>query len=148
KAIAALRKLKTKVGEAQKEHKKNSELSKYLKSMADEVDKEIKLIEEEMKADPDEAEASGPNKALASALRRAKTGSMFFAVVSKSSSDGKLIMSRAKVKPTEVSAAKTALGGGGSVLRGICSGEKGIHVFFFRKAPPGTLERLIKTIAK
>ena len=72
---------------------------------------------------------------------------MYAAVVAKGSTDGKLLMSKAKVKPSEISDAKKAVGGG-TVLRAATLFENGVYVFELNKEPPATLAQLIKKLAK
>jgi hypothetical protein len=144
KAIIALKKLSTKIDDAKKEYKKNTELCKHLTSMSSEIEDEQETLEKKLKGeDVDE----GPDKELNKALKRAKTDQIFFAVIAKSSSEGKLLMGHGKVSATALAEAKKSLGGG-QESRGICVGENGTHVFYFRQDPPSTMAQLLKTIAK
>ncbi|HKD35496.1 MAG TPA: hypothetical protein VKB78_01810 [Pirellulales bacterium] len=144
KALAALKKLSTKIEAAKKEYKANKELCKYLGSMSGEAEDEQETLEKKLKGEDDD---EGPDKLLNKALRKAKTGEMFFAVIAKSATDGKLLMGRDKVPATELAEAKKSLGGG-QEYRGLCAGEDGTHVFYFRKDPPGTMAQLLKNLAK
>ena len=92
-------------------------------------------------------EKDAVDKELYAALKRAKTAPMYAAVVAKGSTDGKLLMSKAKVKPSEIGDAKKAVGGG-PVLRAATVFENGVYVFELNKEPPATLAQLIKKLAK
>ena len=84
---------------------------------------------------------------LAAGLKAAKSKRMHFVVVMKGSADGALILSKTKVPPADIAAAKKK-SGGSSVIRGLCFGKDGEHVFETAKEPPATLARLLKTLAK
>jgi hypothetical protein len=62
-----------------------------------------------------------PDADLAAALKQAKSKKMFFAFVPKGS-DGKLIVSKAKVPPKLIAEAKKEIGGGTAVT-GMCFGD-------------------------
>jgi hypothetical protein len=144
KAIVALKKLATKVEAAKKDYKKNADFCKYLRSMASEAQDEQETLEKKLKGEEVE---EGPDKELNKALKRAKTDQMFFAVIAKSATAGKLLMGRAKIPGSAIADAKQEIGGG-HLLRGLCIGEDGTHVFYFRDDPPTTMPQLLKSLAK
>jgi hypothetical protein len=144
KAIVALKKLATKIEAAKKDYKKNADLCKYLRSMATEAQDAQETLEKKLKGEEVE---EGPDKELNQALRRAKTDQMFFAVIAKSAAAGKLLMNRGKIQGSAIADAKRELGGG-QALRGLCIGEDGTHVFYFRDNPPATMPQLLKALAK
>jgi hypothetical protein len=84
---------------------------------------------------------------LASALKQAKSKKMFFAFVGKGT-DGKLIVSRTKIAPKEIAAAKKETGGSMAVT-GRCFGDGSSSlVFLVAKPPPATLAAAIKKAAQ
>ena len=72
---------------------------------------------------------------------------MFAAVVAMGSTDGKLLMSKMKIKPGDLSEAKKAAGGG-TVYLAASHVENGVYIFELAKEPPATLAQLIKKLAK
>jgi len=85
------------------------------------------------------------DKELTALLKKAKKKKMFFGLVVKGS-EGKLILSKKKVKPAELKAAKKEMGG--KIAEGECVGESGVMVFTcLGKAPPGA-EKVVKKLAK
>jgi len=82
---------------------------------------------------------------LAQALKQAKGKKMFFAFVPKGS-DGKLIVSKAKIPPKRIADAKKEIGGGTAVT-GKCFGPISSMVFQVAKEPPATLGTAIKKVA-
>jgi hypothetical protein len=144
KALAALKKLAAKIDATKKKFNKNTELLKHLSAMAFEAQDEQESLEKQLRGEDAE---EGADKELNQVLKKARTGEMYFAVVVKSATEGKLLLAHAKVPATAVAEAKKSLGGG-QELRGLCVGEEGTHVFYFRKAPPGILAQLLKSIAK
>ncbi len=144
KALAALKKLVAKIDATKKKFPKNTELLKHLSAMEFEAHDEQEALEKQLRGEDAE---EGADKELNQALKKARTGEMYFAVVVKSATEGKLLMAHAKLPATTVAEAKKSLGGG-QELRGLCVGEAGTHVFYLRKAPPATLVQLLKSIAK
>jgi hypothetical protein len=69
---------------------------------------------------------------------------MFFAFVPKGS-DGKLIVSKVKINPKQIAAAKKEIGGGNAVT-GKCFGDGKTMVFQVAKAAPATLGPSLKKI--
>ena len=84
---------------------------------------------------------------LVNGLKQAKSTRLYFAVVLKGGADGALIVSKQKIPPTDISAAKKK-SGGSAVLKGACFYEDGKYVFEMAKDPPATLSNALKTIAK
>jgi peptidoglycan hydrolase-like protein with peptidoglycan-binding domain len=83
---------------------------------------------------------------LAAALKQAKSKKMFFAFVGKGT-DGKLILSRTKIPPKEIAAAKKETGGGMAVT-GKCFGDGSSSLVFLTAKPaPATLAAAIKKVA-
>lgn len=129
---------------AQKALKDQKELLKYVTQVAAKAKETLKRLE----AEAEEAGEEGAvDKPLHAAIKRAKTARMYFALVARGSTEGKLLITKAKVKPTEVADCKKDLGGG-RVFRGVCFGENGRLVFELKKEPPATLEKLLKKTAK
>lgn len=144
---AALETVLAKNAAAQKLLKDQKGLVKFASSMAAAIKEEQKRLEKALAAAAEGDEASAPDKALFTGLKRAKSARMFFAAVVKGATDGHLIVGKMKVKPAEIADAKKVLGGG-KVFRGICLVEDGTHVFELRKEPPPTLAKLLKLCAK
>ncbi len=84
---------------------------------------------------------------LVSGLKTARTKRMYFAVVLKGGTDGALMVSKQKIPPTDIAAAKKKTGGS-AALKGACFVEDGTHIFEIAKVPPATLSAAIKKIAK
>jgi hypothetical protein len=84
---------------------------------------------------------------LVNGLKQAKSARLYFAVVLKGGADGALIVSKQKIPPTEIAAAKKK-SGGSAVLKGACFYEDGKYVFEMAKDPSATLPNALKTIAK
>ncbi len=84
---------------------------------------------------------------LVTGLKAARSKRMYFAVVLKGGTDGALLVSKQKIPPTEIAAAKKK-SGGSAVLKGACFVEDGRYVFEVGKVPPATLSAAIKKIAK
>lgn len=142
--VDALEAVTAKAEAAEKLLKGNKDLAKFAATVAAKASEELKKVEAAAEAgDEDQAK----DKVLYTGLKRAKTARMFFAVAAKGTSDGRLILSKVKVKPTDIAAAKSELGGA-RVFRGMCFGEDGKHIFELRKEPPATLDKLLKKIAK
>ncbi len=144
--VDALGAIVTKTAAAQKALKDQKELLKYVGQVAVQAKDEIKRVEAAAEEEEGE-EGDAVDKVLYTALKRAKTARMFFAMVARGATDGKLILTKAKVKPTDIGDAKKEVGGG-RVFRGVCYGEDGRLVFELKKEPPATLEKLIKKTAK
>ncbi len=87
-----------------------------------------------------------PDPALTTALKQAKSKKMFFAFIPKGT-DGKLIVSKAKVPAKEVAEAKKEIGGGTPVT-GKCFGEGGSMIFQVAKAAPSTMGPTLKKLIK
>jgi hypothetical protein len=85
---------------------------------------------------------------LAAALKLAKGKKMFFALVPKGGSDGKLIVSKTKIPPKQIADAKKEIGGGAPVTGKCMGGEGGTMVFEVAKAPPTTMAATLKKIAQ
>src|SRR5438067_3748436 len=83
---------------------------------------------------------------LVTALKMAKGKKMFFAFVPKGS-DGKLIVSKAKIPPKQIAEAKKEIGGGNAVT-GKCFGPINNMVFQVAKVAPPTMEAALKKVAK
>ncbi len=84
---------------------------------------------------------------LVDGLKAAKSKRAYFALVLKGSNDGALIVSKTKVPPAEIAAAKKE-SGGSAVLTGFCRYEDGIYVFETAKNAPATAAQAVRTIAK
>jgi peptidoglycan hydrolase-like protein with peptidoglycan-binding domain len=84
---------------------------------------------------------------LAAALKQAKSKKMFFAFVGKGT-DGKLIVSRTKIAPKDLAAAKKETGGSMAVT-GKCFGDGSSSlVFLVAKQPAATLAAALTKVAK
>lgn len=128
--------------------KAHKELAKIADTVVIQGKAELRRLREAIKSGEDEEEeAEGEDKELYLGLKRAKTQPMFFALVVKSATEGKLIVSKMKVKPSDISDAKKDLGAG-KVLRGTCRFANGRHQFVTKQDPPATLAKLIKLLAK
>jgi hypothetical protein len=79
-------------------------------------------------------------------IKRAKTARMQAAILVKGK-DTRLLLSKTKVKPTQIAVVKKEIGGG-RLLRAVCFGENGRLVFEFLKDPPAPLERILKKVIK
>jgi hypothetical protein len=88
-----------------------------------------------------------PDAELATALKQAKSKTMFFAFVPKGA-DGKLIVSKTKVPPKLIAEAKKAIGGGNAVTGKCFGGDGGAMVFQVAKAAPPALAAAVKKVAK
>jgi hypothetical protein len=84
---------------------------------------------------------------LAEGLKAAKTRRMYFALVLKGGADGALIVTKTKVPPADIAAAKKK-SGGSAVLTGFCFVEDGKHIFEVGKVPPPAAEKVSKLLAK
>jgi hypothetical protein len=83
--------------------------------------------------------------ALAALVKFAKTKRSPFALVLKGGSDGLLLISKLKITPPEIAAAKKKLGGS-AVIKGFCFGEKEKFVFEVAKLPAPTVGKVVKTV--
>lgn len=138
KALAAGKLLKT-----------NKELAAIADTFVIQAKAELRRVNEAIKSaeEDEEAESEGEDKELKIGLRRARTQEMFFALVFKGATEGKLLISKMKVKPAIVTEAKKDMGGG-RVLRGKVSYANGDHHFVTKQDPPATMAKLIKKLAK
>ncbi len=93
------------------------------------------------------AKAAELDKGLADGLKAAKSKRAYFAFVLKGSSDGALLVSKTKVPPGDIAAAKKECGGS-AVLKGFCQYEDGKYIFETAKAAPATAAQAVKVIAK
>src|ERR1700757_4088678 len=84
---------------------------------------------------------------LVEGLKAAKSKRCYFALVVKGGADGALVVSKTKIPPAAIAAAKKK-SGGSAVGQGMVRYEDGIYVFETAKDPPATMDRLVKTIAK
>jgi hypothetical protein len=84
---------------------------------------------------------------LIAALKMAKSKKMFFAFVPKGGSDGKLLLSKAKVPAKQIAEAKKEIGGGTPVT-GKCSGPFNALVFLVAKPAPPTTGPALKKVVK
>jgi hypothetical protein len=82
---------------------------------------------------------------LAAALKQAKGKKMFFAFIPKGS-DGKLMISKTKIKAKDLASARKESGGGAPVT-GKCFGDGHVMAFEVTKAAPGTLAAALKKAA-
>jgi hypothetical protein len=87
------------------------------------------------------------DKDLAEGLKQAKARKMFFAFVPKGGSDGKLLLSKAKVPAKQIAEAKKEIGGGNAVT-GKCLGPLNALVFQVVKPAAPALAALIKKVVK
>jgi peptidoglycan hydrolase-like protein with peptidoglycan-binding domain len=87
-----------------------------------------------------------PEVDLAGALKQAKSKRMFFAFVPKGS-DGKLIVSKAKIPAKVIAEAKKEVGGGTPVT-GKCTGPINAMEFQVAKAAPPTFAAALKKVVK
>src|SRR5262245_60811393 len=91
------------------------------------------------------------DKDLASFLNKAKKAKperpLFFALVLKGGSDGKLMIDRKKVAGADIAAAKKEIGGS-AVVRGVCFGEGGVIVFETAKPPVPAWKSVARKLAK
>jgi hypothetical protein len=86
--------------------------------------------------------------ALTALLKQAKSKKMFFAFIPKGGTDGKLIISKAKIKPNVIADAKKEIGGANAVT-GKCTWEDGATVVFHvAKAAPPAMAATLKKVAK
>jgi hypothetical protein len=83
---------------------------------------------------------------LTAAIKMAKGKKMRFAFVLKGS-DGKLILSKAKIPPKQIAEARSEMGGG-TLVTGKCSGPLNNLVFQVVKPPPSTLAAALKKVIK
>jgi peptidoglycan hydrolase-like protein with peptidoglycan-binding domain len=84
---------------------------------------------------------------LLAALKMAKGKKMFFAYIPKGPADGKLIVSKVKIPPKDIAAAKKELSGG-TPITGKCMGSPSDMMFTTVKPAPGTLAAAIKIVTK
>ncbi len=129
---------------AQKLLKAEKDLVKFAATTETKAEAELARIEKDA---ADAGEDGAVDKELYAALKHAKTAPMFAAVVAMGSTDGKLLMSKMKIKPGDVSEAKKAAGGG-TVYRAATHVDSGVYIFELTKEPPATLAQLIKKLAK
>jgi hypothetical protein len=87
-----------------------------------------------------------PDAELLAALKKARSTEMFFAFVPKGT-EGRLIISKAKIPPRDIADAKKEIGGGTPVL-GKCYGDGRTMVFEVAKATPPAMVAAIKKVAK
>ncbi len=93
------------------------------------------------------AKAAELDKDLVDGLKAVKSKRGYFALVLKGSNDGALILSKTKVPPGDIAAAKKQ-SGGSAVVKGFCQYEDGKYVFETAKEAPGTAAQAVKAIAK
>lgn len=93
------------------------------------------------------AKAAELDKNLVDGLKAAKSKRAYFALVLKGSNDGALIISKTKVPPADIAAAKKQ-SGGAAVLKGFCQNEEGRYFFETAKEAPATAAQAVKIIAK
>lgn len=124
--------------------KAQKELAKIADTVVIQAKAELRRLSEELKSSD---EGKGRDKKLFAGLKRARTQPMFFAVVVRNAREGKLLISKSRIRPSDVSAAKKSLGGGRALL-GQCRYQSGSYHFVLKKEPPMTLARMIKRIAK
>jgi hypothetical protein len=84
---------------------------------------------------------------LAVGLKAAKGKKMFFAFIPKGGGDGKLIVSKTKIPPKDIAAAKKEIGGGAPVT-GKCFGPTSDMAFFVAKPVSGSMDAAVKKVAK
>jgi hypothetical protein len=87
-----------------------------------------------------------PDPKLLAALKKAKGTEMYFAFIPKST-EGTLIISKAKIQPRDIENAKKQIGGGTPVI-GKCFGDGRTMVFEVTKDVPEKLLAAIKKVAK
>ncbi len=87
------------------------------------------------------------DKDLATALKRAKTTPMFFALVVKGGSSGALVVTKEKPPAGAIADAKQK-SGGTAVIKGRCFGEDDKLVFETPKVPAPNWEKIVKQLAK
>lgn len=83
---------------------------------------------------------------LVTAIKQAKSKKMYFAFIPKGG-EGKLLVSKAKIKGKDIAAAKKEIGGGSAVI-GKCTGPLDDLVFEVAKEYPNSLCAAIKKAAK
>jgi hypothetical protein len=93
------------------------------------------------------AKAAELDKDLVDGLKAAKSKRACFALVLKGASDGALILSKTKVPPAGIAAAKKQ-SGGSAVLKGFCQYEDGKYIFETAKEAPATAAQAVKVIVK
>jgi protein-arginine kinase activator protein McsA len=81
------------------------------------------------------------------ALKRGPAQPMFFAFVMKGGAGGKLIVSKAKIPPPQIAAAKKETGGS-AVLKGVCFGEAGTLVFEMARPVAANVVAATKNLLK
>jgi hypothetical protein len=81
------------------------------------------------------------------ALKRESAVPMFFAFVMKGGTDGKLIVSKARIPPKQIDGAKKETGGS-AVLKGVCYGENGTLVFEMAKPAAPNVAAVTKNVLK
>jgi hypothetical protein len=81
------------------------------------------------------------------ALKRGPAQPMFFAFVMKGGAGGKLIVSKAKIPPPQIAAAKKETGGS-AVLKGVCFGEAGTLVFEMARPVAANVTAATKNLLK
>lgn len=84
---------------------------------------------------------------LKQAKQRSVDDALRYALVARGAADGKLLLSKKKIAPSDLADAKKS-SGGKLISRGVCYGEDGKLVFESAKAPPATLPKLVKMFAK
>jgi hypothetical protein len=87
------------------------------------------------------------DKDLVEGLKAAKSKRAYFVLVLKGSNDGALILSKTKVPPADIAAAKKQ-SGGSAVLKGFCQYEDGKYIFETAKEAPATAAQAVKVIMK
>ncbi|HEV2969685.1 MAG TPA: hypothetical protein VGY55_06825 [Pirellulales bacterium] len=93
------------------------------------------------------AKAAELDKDLVDGLKAAKSKRAYFALVLKGASDGALILSKTKVPPASIAAAKKQ-SGGSAVIKGFCQYEDGKYIFETAKEAPATAAQAVKVIVK
>ncbi len=84
---------------------------------------------------------------LVTALKMAKSKKMNFVFVPRGGSDGKLILSKAKIPDKEIAEVRKEIGGG-TPIKGKCIGEFGNMLFQVLKPPPPTMPAALKKVIK
>ena len=93
------------------------------------------------------AKAETIDEELVVGLKMAKTRRCNFALVAKGSNDGALLISKQKIPPVLITAAKKKCGGSG-VIKGAVVYEDGKYVFETPKPPAATLPATLKLLAR
>ncbi len=84
---------------------------------------------------------------LIDGLKAAKGKRCYFAVAIKGGSDGAMVVSKQKIQPADITAAKKK-SGGSAVVTGACFEEDGKYIFEVAKIPAATVANVVKLVAK